>query len=326
MPFRFSNNASTTLAASLSSVATSLTVSAGTGALFPGLSAGQRFNAVLMDSSNNIEIVQVTARTSDTFTIVRAQEGTTARSYSSGDRVELRMSAAALENFVQLDGAQTITGVKTFSDGIVGNVTGNVTGNITGNVTGNVSGNAGTVTNGVYTVGDQSIAGVKNFTGLLATTGPRINISNATSAMFEMHIPGVAGRGLYVATDGVTRLSTTNGSGGAGANLWSIDASGNFACSGDITAFSDESLKLNWRGLPGDFVERLARVKAGVYDRKDTGETQIGVGAQSLLPVMPNAVRRTDGLMSVAYGSAALVACIELAKEIVGIKEQLRGA
>jgi hypothetical protein len=116
MPFRFSNNSSTTLAASLASGALSLTVSAGTGALFPALSSGETFNAVLMDSSNNLEIVQVTARSADTFTIVRAQEGTTARSFSSGDRVELRMTAAALANFVQLDGAQTITGAKTFSN------------------------------------------------------------------------------------------------------------------------------------------------------------------------------------------------------------------
>lgn len=115
MPFRFTNNASTTLAASLASGALSLTVSSGTGALFPALSAGEAFNAVLMDSSNNLEIVRVTARTADTFTIVRAQEGTIARSFSSGDRVELRMTAAVLANFVQLDGAQTISGDKTFS-------------------------------------------------------------------------------------------------------------------------------------------------------------------------------------------------------------------
>jgi hypothetical protein len=37
------------------------------------------------------------------------------------------------------------------------------TGNLTGNVSGNVTGNAGTVTNGVYTTGDQTIGGVKTF-------------------------------------------------------------------------------------------------------------------------------------------------------------------
>jgi len=37
------------------------------------------------------------------------------------------------------------------------------TGNLSGNVTGNVTGNAGSVTNGVYTTGDQTIGGVKTF-------------------------------------------------------------------------------------------------------------------------------------------------------------------
>lgn len=37
------------------------------------------------------------------------------------------------------------------------------TGNLTGNVSGNITGNAGSVTNGVYTTGDQTIGGVKTF-------------------------------------------------------------------------------------------------------------------------------------------------------------------
>lgn len=44
-----------------------------------------------------------------------------------------------------------------------GTVTASLIGNVTGDVTGNVSGNAGTVTNGVYTTGDQTIDGVKTF-------------------------------------------------------------------------------------------------------------------------------------------------------------------
>jgi hypothetical protein len=37
------------------------------------------------------------------------------------------------------------------------------TGNLNGNVSGNITGNAGSVTNGVYTTGDQTIGGVKTF-------------------------------------------------------------------------------------------------------------------------------------------------------------------
>jgi hypothetical protein len=57
---------------------------------------------------------------------------------------------------------------KITSAGFTGNVVGNVTGNVTGNVSGSsgsCTGNAATVTNGVYTTGNQSIAGLKTFTG-----------------------------------------------------------------------------------------------------------------------------------------------------------------
>jgi hypothetical protein len=50
----------------------------------------------LIDVNGNIEIVRVTARATDSFTIVRAQEGTAARSFSAGDRVELRLTAGAI--------------------------------------------------------------------------------------------------------------------------------------------------------------------------------------------------------------------------------------
>jgi hypothetical protein len=115
MPALFSNNASATLASSISTSSTSITVSTGMGALFPTITAGTYFYATLTDSSNNLEIIKVTGRTSDSLTVVRAQEGTTARAYAAADKVELRITAAVLGNFVQLDGAQTITGVKTFS-------------------------------------------------------------------------------------------------------------------------------------------------------------------------------------------------------------------
>jgi hypothetical protein len=58
------------------------------------LGAGDYFYATLIDTSNNLEIVKVTARATDTMTIVRAQDGTTARAYNVNDRFELRPTAA----------------------------------------------------------------------------------------------------------------------------------------------------------------------------------------------------------------------------------------
>ena len=96
MSIKFSNNASAALASGINNAVTALTVATGAGALFPTLSAGDYFYATLVDSSNNIEVIKVTARTGDNFTIVRGQDGTTARSYASGDKVECRLTAGGL--------------------------------------------------------------------------------------------------------------------------------------------------------------------------------------------------------------------------------------
>ena len=103
MPAVFANGASTTLASAITNSVTSITVATGTGALFPALSGANYFYATLVDVSNNIEIVKVTARSSDTMTVVRGQEGTTARSYIVGSKFELRVTAAGMANKVAYD-------------------------------------------------------------------------------------------------------------------------------------------------------------------------------------------------------------------------------
>lgn len=100
MGLKFSNNATTTLAAAVSSTATSFSVAAGTGGLFPELGVGDYFYATLQDVSGNMEIVKVTGRTDDAFTVTRAQDGTLAIPFLATSRVELRMTAAALQEIV----------------------------------------------------------------------------------------------------------------------------------------------------------------------------------------------------------------------------------
>ena len=102
--FIFSNDASTTLAAPINSIATSLTVSSGTGAEFPNPSAGQQFSATLNDAATGLltEIVYCTAITGDIFTtIVRAQESTTALSWLAGDLIANLLTAGQMAAMVQ---------------------------------------------------------------------------------------------------------------------------------------------------------------------------------------------------------------------------------
>ena len=126
----FTNNAATTLASSILVGATSLTVSSGTGALFPTLAGGAYFYCTLSNTANTtIEIIKVTARSTDTFTIVRAQDNTSASAFTAGDKVELRLTAIDLQNFPQLDStntfasAQTFTSTPVFSAGITSTAT-----------------------------------------------------------------------------------------------------------------------------------------------------------------------------------------------------------
>lgn len=95
MPAKFTNNATTTLAAGIGAGATSFTVATSDGAKFPTLSGNDYFYVTLA-GVNGLEIVKVTARATDVFTIVRAQDSTTAKVYSLGETVELRPVAAVM--------------------------------------------------------------------------------------------------------------------------------------------------------------------------------------------------------------------------------------
>jgi len=91
---KYTNNAKTTLAADLNNSATSATVVNGN--LLPSLSSGEHFYFTF-DDGTNTEIVKVTARSTHVLTIVRAQDNTSARAFSSGDKAELRITAVVLE-------------------------------------------------------------------------------------------------------------------------------------------------------------------------------------------------------------------------------------
>lgn len=92
------NNAYSTLASGITDTATTITVSAGTGSRFPAAGGADYFYATLINTSNQLEVVKVTARSTDTLTVVRGQDGTTARAYSASDRIELRVTAALLSD------------------------------------------------------------------------------------------------------------------------------------------------------------------------------------------------------------------------------------
>src|ERR1700752_1361358 len=109
--YQFANNANSNLAAPINTVATTLQVAAGTGGLFPTPQANQPFFLTLIDSATQLvnEIVLVTARVGDVMTIVRAQDGTTAKSWLGGHICANLGTAATVPNMEQIPQAQAAT-------------------------------------------------------------------------------------------------------------------------------------------------------------------------------------------------------------------------
>ncbi len=101
---------------------TTLVVETGDGALFPDPSASGAYNVVIypngeQPTSTNAEIVRVTARTSDTMTITREQESTSARTIAEGDIVMLAITAKVVSDLsTAVTGVVTETGTQTLTN------------------------------------------------------------------------------------------------------------------------------------------------------------------------------------------------------------------
>lgn len=166
-----------------------------------------------------------------------------------------------------------------------------------------------------------------------SSAGSATNASYATNAGYASSA-GSATNATYASNPGVNYNNDSNstyqmvwGSGNALYGTAGIycNPSTDYVYAAAFQATSDESLKTNWRGYIQDFVEQLATVKHGTYDRIDGSSTQDGVSAQSLRTLLPNSVGVGEGgVLTVNYGNAALVSAIELAKRVVDQDARIR--
>lgn len=96
----YTNFSKSLLSSAITTGSTTLAVSTGTGALFPSPTAPDYARLVVFEigsaGETNQEIMLLTARSTDTLTVTRAQEGTAARAFSAGAYVALRPTASTL--------------------------------------------------------------------------------------------------------------------------------------------------------------------------------------------------------------------------------------
>jgi len=93
---------------------TTLVLDSGQGARFPDPSTDGEYNIVIkpfreIPVPSNAEICRVTARSGDTFTITREQEGSLARTILAGDEVFLSLTKKTMDELVTKTDEQTLT-------------------------------------------------------------------------------------------------------------------------------------------------------------------------------------------------------------------------
>ena len=198
---KFANNVATTITSAINDSVTTIPVASIAG--FPTQTGGDYFYATLAPSveyADSVrEIVKVTAWTTTSLTVVRAQDGTTGTSWAAGSKFELRFPRIAAAGFCNVNDNNTFTGTNTFSG--TTSFTGNVNLGDTGADTITVSGGAylgsvevanSLITRGTTQLGDASgdqvyITGTVNYPITFGNSGGQIVFPSTQNASTDVN-------------------------------------------------------------------------------------------------------------------------------------------
>ena len=225
------------------------------------------------------------------------------------------VSGYGITNAVTTSGNQSVGGLKVFSSTVTGKSSGNDSqASFFAKSTGGSFSNMWTRRGSPFTVEAES-------TG--SSFSPAVTITYSHNTGWNgLYSVGTLNNGA--ADPGCFTITHLNSNAGQNTTLLFYGATGTLVASGDVTAFSDERLKYNWAPLSSTVLQDFSKVKYGTYIRKDTGQKQVGVSAQDMQKVIPEAVHEgSDGNLSLAYGNAALVICAELLKELSEVRNEL---
>ena len=197
MGVKFTNNARTSLSSGITSAATSISVT--DASVFPTIAAGDYFYMTLENlAGTSIEIVKVTSVSGNTLTVTRAQDNTTAAAFSSGDKAELRLTVAALEDatsVVHVPGGTGDEGLMTWNTG-----EGTVDLYLSADVT--------------LQVGQELHVFARNESGSTITNGAVVKVTGASGSKPTIELADASTEGGSAPTIGVATQDFSNNSSG----------------------------------------------------------------------------------------------------------------
>jgi hypothetical protein len=156
----------------------------------------------------------------------------------------------------------------------------------------------------------------KDVTRASAASSDATTKADAALAAAKVYADNGDANTTYTAGNGMTLSGTSF--------LMSGAYTGNFTATGDITAYSDDTLKTNVQLIDGA-LGRVQAIRGVTFDRISDGSTSTGVIAQELKAVLPEAVHTdANGVHSVAYGNITgllIEAVKELSEQVNSLKK-----
>ena len=189
--------------------------------------------------------------------------------------------------------------------------------------------NATSISNAVG--GSYQWTGTQNFlssnnTSIGGQSGVLVAYGNAgatNAATMSFHRPGQYAINMGLDSDNVFRI----GGWSAAASRLQLDMSGNLTMAGDVIAYSDRRLKTDIEVIE-DPLQKIEQLNGVTFKRIDSGETSIGLIAQDVEAVLPQAVTKdADGMLAVKYGNLAglfVEAIKALNREVAELRAELK--